>query len=362
MRSYPERCLQLICEVEETDTSPFFQDYIVEASPENSTCGCCTLGGEMYENGYLLTQDNYCLAVQCVDGQWVNQGYFNAECSSCLIQDPLAAVFTLDGTAGSVTDVNCEYSAIQEGSSYDPDSYVYVDFKNRDIPGLVDRDTITWQDSGSEVHVCPADDIQGCTFGPITDLPKEVTDVGTLAFTMAVGAITFNVIMGTNGVMTMYNADTLLIFAPSSKHDELGGMCASVYNGDPSDDLTSRDGTLETDFATFVESWKTDPSCISGVRSELCAACALKDHVDHCATVSSSDLSIYSETCQAILDADMESAGPQMDECMQILCMCQESGFGTCQELFNEVASLEHNIDNLKRTPLELSGLFQSLD
>ncbi|XP_042855639.1 uncharacterized protein LOC122242430 [Penaeus japonicus] len=76
IRSYPERCLQLRCEVEELTEAPFYQEHIVEISP-NSSCGCCTLGGKMYEEGYLLTQDDYCLAVQCVDGEWVNQGYFN---------------------------------------------------------------------------------------------------------------------------------------------------------------------------------------------------------------------------------------------------------------------------------------------
>lgn len=39
IRSYPERCLQLRCEVEELTEAPFYQEHIVEISP-NSSCGC----------------------------------------------------------------------------------------------------------------------------------------------------------------------------------------------------------------------------------------------------------------------------------------------------------------------------------
>ena len=40
----------------------------------------CKLGDKMYPNEFLLTENDYCIAIQCVDGKWINLNEFNSKC------------------------------------------------------------------------------------------------------------------------------------------------------------------------------------------------------------------------------------------------------------------------------------------
>ena len=52
----------------------------------------------------------------------------------------------------------------------------------------------------------------------------------------------------------MFSGHSLFIFAPSTLHDKLGGICGA-YNGDLVDDLTTRPGTVTTDETEHINSW-----------------------------------------------------------------------------------------------------------
>ena len=52
----------------------------------------------------------------------------------------------------------------------------------------------------------------------------------------------------------MFSGTSLFIFAPSELHNELGGVCGN-YNGDRSDDLKTRPGTVTTDQVEYINSW-----------------------------------------------------------------------------------------------------------
>ncbi|XP_037793189.1 uncharacterized protein LOC119588622 [Penaeus monodon] len=353
IRSYPERCLQLRCEVEELDEQPFYQQRITEVAP-NASCGCCELGGKMYENGYLLTQDDYCLAVQCVDGEWVNQGYFNADCRVCSIQDPLAAAVSFDGTVNTVSDTSCSYSAVQEGSGYNPDSYVSVEFDPHTTAGFVDRTDLVFKDTGADPVTCPASDIQGCSFGPITETPKEINDVGTLALTTQLGSLTFNAILGVNQITTLYTDNSLLIMAPVSKFEELGGLCGE-FNGDPADDLTLRDGTVTTDGNAFVTDWKMDPACVSTP-----ARRGLRITTDFCASLPAQTLSDLTGDCVTIMAPLLNITEPLMDNCKQILCRCEQIDVSSCVTTLEELTVAIASVQEKEKSPGDLEELLQS--
>lgn len=353
MRSYPERCLQLRCDVQTLDEQPFYQQQITEISP-NSSCGCCELGGKMYADGYLLTQDDYCLAIQCVEGEWVNQGYINSDCRVCTIQDPLAAAVTFDGSVNSVSDTSCSYSAVQEGTGYNPDSFVSVEFDpHATVAGFVDRTDLVFKDTGADPVTCPASDIQGCSFGPVTETPKEINDVGTLALTTQLGSLTFNAIVGVNKITTLYTDNSLLILAPTSKYEELGGLCGE-YNGDPSDDLTIRDGTVTTDSAAFVTDWKMDPTCVSTP-----AARELKSMTDSCASLTPQTLSELTLECENIISTYMNVTEPMMNNCKQILCQCELIDVESCLPSLQELSATIAQVHKKEKSPSDLEELLQ---
>lgn len=104
----------------------------------------CSLGGELYQDGHLLTDDDACIAVRCVDGKWTNDNYMNSECEaclllsslkrlrqiytnnillfqcsgwsltilagrSCIVQDPMQTIVTFDRTPYPQGDPTCRY-------------------------------------------------------------------------------------------------------------------------------------------------------------------------------------------------------------------------------------------------------------
>ncbi|XP_042855638.1 uncharacterized protein LOC122242429 [Penaeus japonicus] len=275
----------------------------------------------------------------------------------CTIQDPLAAAVSFDGTVSTVSDTSCSYSAVQDGYSYNPDSYVYVDFDaHPTVSGFVDRTEHVFKDTGADPVTCPADDIQGCSFGPVTDKPKEINDVGTLALTTQLGSLTFNAILGVNQITTLYTDDTLLIFAPVSKFDELGGLCGE-YNGDPADDLTIRDETVTTDAAAFVTDWKTDPNCVSTpARSML----RYHDQTSLCSGVPQETVSGFEGMCQDIISPHMNITDLAKDECLQILCICNDRDIGACEASLEEWFTTLGIVDQRKKDPLDLAIELQS--
>ena len=58
---------------------------------------------------------------------------------------------------------------------------------------------------------------------------------------------------------TLYNPNTLLLFADDSNQNLLGGLCGQ-YNGDGTDDFTLPDGTTTTDSAVFAAAWQVKDS------------------------------------------------------------------------------------------------------
>jgi len=376
---YPDKCMRLSCVMQNT-TEPPYSTAVLELEAADG-CGCCTLGGELYPDGFLLTDNDYCISVQCVNGNWTNQGFFNADCRSCTVQDPGVTVVTFDGTFFQYTDPDCTYSLIEEGG----DSYVHIDFQDGNN-GFADHEQITYVDAGSSPITCPASDPTVCSFGTMTSQPTEVNGEGTLAFTMNLGSLEFGVLMGTNGVATLYNGNTLLTFAPLSQQDQLGGMCGA-YNQDGTDDLTTSDGSITTDTDAFAQSWQV--SCPSN------RSITPKDHTDNsmpdnsqCAGLEESQVTDYTEACLedshevitamntsyvmgmnttdflAMTLEDLieynENSEDDIDymdflhECVEMSCGCPEDQVEMCQNTTETLLTLNLEIMRRTLTPQEM--------
>ncbi|ROT83116.1 hypothetical protein C7M84_023709 [Penaeus vannamei] len=246
------------------------------------------------------------------------------------------------------------YSAVQEGTGYNPDSFVSVEFDpHATVAGFVDRTDLVFKDTGADPVTCPASDIQGCSFGPVTETPKEINDVGTLALTTQLGSLTFNAIVGVNKITTLYTDNSLLILAPTSKYEELGGLCGE-YNGDPSDDLTIRDGTVTTDSAAFVTDWKMDPTCVSTP-----AARELKSMTDSCASLTPQTLSELTLECENIISTYMNVTEPMMNNCKQILCQCELIDVESCLPSLQELSATIAQVHKKEKSPSDLEELLQ---
>jgi len=358
VRSYPDKCFDLRCSLTTLPSAPYYISQITEYQHSNS-CSCCTLAGKMYENGYLLTDDDYCVAVQCVDGEWVNQGYINSNCRLCQIQSPLLAFSTFDNTAYTYGEESCRYSMVQ--TPKDPStSYVHVDFESGNN-GFY-NEYLYFQDTGAAEVSCPGSDpVNNCDYGAVTATPQEITSVGTLGFSWTLGTLDYSIIMGVNKITTMYHDDSLLIWAPQSMHEELEGLCGE-YNGDSSDDLIMSTGQTTTDSTIFAESWHSTQSgsnCSllgsnAGTRHlEMLASVKDKhtrqdkrDHntdnsmaVGNCASFESDEvLEAYHAACKAAMaknnteainrwvlnERSEEPDDEHMDMCMQVSCLCPD--------------------------------------
>jgi len=344
-------------------------------------CGCCTLGGELYPDGFLLTDNDYCVSVQCVNGNWTNQGFFNADCRTCTVQDPGVTMVTFDTTVFQYNEPNCTYTVVEEG-----DSYVHIDFQDG-TNGFAEHEQITFVDGGSDPITCPASDPSVCSFGTMTSQPTEVNEQGTLAFTMNIGSLEYSVLMGTNGVATLYNGDTLLTFAPLSQQDQLGGICGA-FNQDGTDDLTTSDGSITTDTDAFAQSWQV--SCPGG-RSSVTP----RHHGDNstpdnsqCSGLEESQITDYTEACledahdvvtglnttyvmgmnttdflamtlDDLIEYDTDSEDDVdytafLDECVEVSCGCPEDQLEMCKDTSETLLSLTFEIMRRTLTPEEM--------
>merc|ERR1719187_407527 len=93
--------------------------------------------------------------------------------------------------------------------------------------------------------------------------------------------------------MTLYNPNTLLLFAHDSNQDQLGGLCGQ-YNGDGTDVLTLPDGTTTTDEAAFAAAWQTacnrNAIVAAAARSAQCSSGNEQAAHDHCLAATSEQL------------------------------------------------------------------------
>ncbi|CAL4102230.1 unnamed protein product [Meganyctiphanes norvegica] len=366
IRSYPEKCFELKCSL----------TTITEVQHSDS-CSCCTLAGKMYANGYLLTDDDNCIAVQCVEGEWVNQGYINANCRACQLQTPLVAIRTFDGSAYIYGEGDCRYSMVQ--TPKDPStSYIHVEFvpdDKNDLP-YFQNEQLYFQDTGAAEVSCPgADPINDCSYGPITSSPQEVTSVGTLAFDWTFGTLPFSVIMGVNKISVMYNDDTLIVLAPQSMYGELEGLCGE-YNGDSSDDLTMSTGQITTDGNVFAQSWHSSTQSGSncsllgpdgGTRRVAAIQQQLFRHhltnnelaVRNCADMEEEDLKAYESRCKAYIDRPVSDTDEQLVMCMQVSCLCTPEEEDKCMDVFKSMHKL---VEEIAMRTIDVDKMHKLLD
>jgi len=392
IRSYPEKCFDLRCSLTEIPDAPYYISQITEYQHSNS-CSCCLLAGKMYADGYLLTDDDYCIAVQCVDGEWVNQGYLNANCRICQVQSTNLIFSTFDGSAYSYGEAECRYSMVQ--TPKDPStSYIHADF----VDGYF-NEQLYFQDEGAAEVSCPASDpINNCDYGAVTDAPKEITSVGTLGFSWSFGTLPYSVIMGVNKITTMYTDNSLLILAPQSMYNELEGLCGE-YNGDSSDDLIMSTGQTTTDTDIFAQSWH---STQSGSNCSLLGSNAGTRHVEifetiqqqflrheghtdgplptanpllvgNCVNMEDEDvLEEYHHACEAMLknstthehrnlwrqQRNGNFKDEQMEMCMQVSCLCPDNQ-DDCLDVFKSMNKLIEEMEMRTVDPEEISKLLE---
>ncbi|XP_037804057.1 mucin-6-like [Penaeus monodon] len=352
--------------------APYIAASIVEDSMDN--CGCCSLGGELYENGHLLTDDNQCIAVRCVDGEWTNENYMNSNCRICFVQDPLETVATFDGTAYTHSDPECSYSLVQDGLGSNPDSYVGIDIQPGALDGQYTHETLIFKDDGAEAVTCPADDpVNGCSFGPVTAVPTEIGSSGTLAFTYMMGSLQFTALMGSNGITTLYSQNSLLVLAPISRQDELYGLCGA-FNGDVADDFTTSDGAVTTDTAEFTTSYQID---CPAARADSIRMHPPMPKPDVCADEAPEDMDMYKEHCHMLAEAynmtrpmleastpstatAMPMRPPRRCMCVDFMCRCNdEHEPEVCFFSLEKIQELAHEMAERARSPDEIKHLLE---
>lgn len=356
---YPEKCLKLTCQMQNITEAPYIAGAIVEDSVDN--CSCCSLGGELYENGHLLTDDDHCIAVRCVDGQWTNENYMNGDCRSCFVQDPLETVATFDGTAYTHSDPDCSYSLVQDGLGSNPDSYIGIDIQPGALDGQYTHETLIFKDDGAEAVTCPADDpVNGCSFGAVTADPTEIGSSGTLAFTYMIGSLQFTALMGSNGITTLYSQNSLLVLASTSRQDELYGLCGA-FDGDGTNDFTTSDGVVTTDTAEFTQSYQID--CPAG-RAHSIRMHSHKPMPDECADETDEDMQMYKDHCHSLMAPMQEIAPTPMPMhpsrkcmCVSFMCRCTDdhetelcfTSMEKIQEMAEEIAERSFSPDEIKQ-------------
>ncbi|XP_037777576.1 uncharacterized protein LOC119574429 [Penaeus monodon] len=108
----------------------------------------CFFNGTMYNDGAYLMYD--CIGLRCEGSNWVPTGNTNPLCGKCKVYlDP--HIETSDGYYYNGVQSACNYSLVQEGTSYHPDVAVFAKF--RECNGVASCVGSTFFRDGPEVIV-----------------------------------------------------------------------------------------------------------------------------------------------------------------------------------------------------------------